>query len=341
MKKDPYIAIIYHRVDKRNNVSYHSRQHRIIDNDTGHVVRFVHSVFIKEKIKSNVIPIYNFQDLKSIDFEKYTCIFNLIDSKDLENKALKYLDTLAIPHTGSSYKTITKCNSKLEMKKIFRRGKIRTPRWMIVKTNQKIKPDFITLEYPIIVKPIHEHCSVGISNTSIAENYFKLSRVVSKMQRQFNQPLLLEEFIFGREFHITVAENGKRILALPLAELSFNDEVRNPWNIYGFDEKWSKRLQIYKSCYFISPPLQLSKTIQNKILSDARFAFKQFGYNDYGRFDIRYNPNSRRWYFLDANANACLDPSPREAIPTSIKASGISMSKFIVNISLNAMRRAS
>jgi len=49
--------------------------------------------------------------------------------------------------------------------------------------------------------------------------------------------------------------------------------VKNKWNIYGFDEKWSKQLPIYKSCHFIAPPKRINSDIDAQIKRDSIRAF--------------------------------------------------------------------
>jgi len=326
------VAIIYHKVHKGAKSAYFTKYHQIVDYDTSHTASYVFKVLSKNKISAQIIAITNYKDLSAVAYDKFSCVFNLIDSKELENKAVRFFDTKKIKYTGSDEYGLILSNSKLELKKVLRRNKLLTPRWLIIKKNQNINPYDISLEYPIIVKLANEHCSVGITSQSIAENYTALTRIVGRSKKIFGQSLILEEFIFGREFHATVLENGKNLLTFPLAELTFKDEARNPWNIYGFEEKWAKRKAVYKSCIFIAPPMQLSVSIQNKIQKDVKSAFKYLKFSGYARFDIRYNPNSRRWYFLDANANAGFDPNPREAMTTSIKASGKNMDWYVIQI---------
>ncbi len=337
MNKKVQVAIIYHKISKRSNSSYLTSFHRIIDSDTGHIAKYVHKVLHKKGYQTKIFTVDSYQELKVLPLVAYDCIFNLIDSKALENRAAKLLESNNLTFTGTGVKSILISNNKINLKKAFQRARIPTPRWTIIKPNQKVKPETISLEYPLIVKPTREHASVGITSTSIAPNFTSLLRILHKMQRWFDQPLLLEEFIFGRELHATILEQGSRLLALPLAELSFQDEVRNPWNIYGFAEKWSKRTAIYKSCHFVSPPPQLAQSIQRRILSEAKRAHQALGFSGYSRLDIRYNPNSRRFYFLDANANAGFDPNPKEAMTASIKAYGQNMDWFVNEIVRQAL----
>ena len=136
---------------------------------------------------------------------------------------------------------------------------------------------------------------------------------------------------------VTVLETPKNTLALPIAEIAFRGKVRNKWNIYGFDEKWSKHLPVYKSCHFVAPPKRLQNDIDTQIKKDSIRAFYALGLRDYARFDLRYNPKLKQWYFLEANANAGFDPDPRDAMTASVIANGMTLDDFAIQIVRNSI----
>ena len=136
---------------------------------------------------------------------------------------------------------------------------------------------------------------------------------------------------------MTVLETPSKTFALPIAEIAFRNKAKNKWNIYGFDEKWSKNLAVYKDCHFVAPPKALRNDIDGSIKKDAIRAFYALGLRDYARFDLRYNPKAHQWYFLEANANAGFDPDPRDAMTASIKANGMTLDDFVLQIVRNSI----
>jgi D-alanine-D-alanine ligase len=157
------------------------------------------------------------------------------------------------------------------------------------------------------------------------------------MRKKYGQTLLIEQFIPGKELQITVLETKDKTIALPIAEIAFRNGIRNKWNIYGFDEKWSRHLPIYKSCHFVSPPKKLLPDINTRMKKDAIRAFYALGLRDYARFDLRYNPKNRQWFFLEGNANAGFSQSNEDAMTASIEAHGFTLDDFVLQIIKNSI----
>jgi D-alanine-D-alanine ligase len=276
-------------------------------------------------------------DLSNLKKLKADFVFNLVDSKAMELQIARILGRLKIPHSGSSFEAIQTSNNKLRTKRMFEKSTLPTPAYTTIGLHDHIRRSIIPGKFPVIVKPAYEHCSIGITNNSIATNYIQFKAIVKKLRTKHHQTLLVEEFIPGKELQVTVLEMKNKTVALPIAEIAFRDKTKNKWNIYGFDEKWSKNLPVYKSCHFVAPPKQLKSDIDSQIKKDSIRAFYALGLRDYARFDLRYNPKIHQWYFLEANANAGFDPDPRDAMTASIKAHGMTMDDFVLQIVKNSI----
>lgn len=96
-------------------------------------------------------------------------------------------------------------------------------------------------------------------------------------------------------------------------------------------------MPVYKSCQFIAPPRKLRPDTDIQIKRDAIRAFYALGMRDYARFDMRYNPKTREWFFLEGNANAGFDPDPRDAMTVSIRAHGMTLDDFVLQIVHNSL----
>lgn len=330
------IALLYHYVSKDIKEKYFSREHAIVDNQTDEVVHYMRRLFRRRRYTVQVIKVApdNLSGLKKL---KADFVFNLVDSKKMELEIARILGRLKIPYSGSSFKTIQTTNNKLKTKKVFLKNKLPTPNYTILRLKDRIGRRLIPGKFPVIVKPAFEHCSIGITDNSIASNYVQFKRIVCHLRCKHNQALLIEEFIRGKELQVTVLETPTKTFALPIAEIAFKKYIKNRWNIYGFDEKWSKNLPIYKSCHFIAPPKALHNGLGTRIKKDSIRAFYALGLRDYARFDLRYNPDKRQWYFLEANANAGFDPDPRDAMTASIEAHGMTLDDFVLQIVRNSI----
>ncbi len=335
-KKKNTIAILYHYLSAKVVKQYFSSDHAITDVQTDETVQYVKKLLKSRGYSVQVIRVME-DDLSHLKKLKADYVFNLVDSKKMEMKIIKILDRLKIPHSGATEEGIRISNNKLKAKKLFLKYNLPTPKYTVIGLKDRMKRSLVPSRFPVIVKPAFEHCSLGITEKSVVSNYKEFKEVVREHRSKFRQSLLAEEFIPGKEMQVTVLETPQETLALPIAEIAHKGKVKNKWNIYGFDEKWRKDLPVYKSCYFIAPPSKLKSTIDNQIRKDAIRAFYALKLKDYARFDLRYNPKNKQWYFLEANANAGIDPNPNDAITASAKAYGMSVDDFVMKIVNNTL----
>jgi D-alanine-D-alanine ligase len=330
------IALLYHYVPKKITDEYFSKEHSIVDNQTDEIVAYMKKLFLENNYRVQIIKVMpdNLSGLKKLhaDF-----VFNLVDSKAMEMQIAKILDRLKIPHSGSGFEAIRTSNNKVRSKRIFEKFGLPTPKYTLIKSNDRVSRKMIPSKFPVIVKPAFEHCSIGITDHSIAQNYIQFKSVIHRLRQKHNQTLIAEEFIPGKELQVTIMETPDKTFALPIAEIAFRGKIRNKWNIYGFDEKWSKHTPLYKSCHFIAPPKRINADADGQIKKDSVRAFYALGLRDYARFDLRYNPKVKKWYFLEANANAGFDPDPRDAMTASVKAHGMTLDDFVLQIVNNSI----
>lgn len=330
------IALLYHYVPETITDAYFSKEHALVDNQTDDIVRYMKRLFHRRGYNVQVIKVAP-DDLSGLKELKADFVFNLVDSKKMELEVARILGRLHIPYSGSSFKAIQTSNNKLKTKHMFEKNALPTPKYTVIHKHDRISRRLLPGKFPIIVKPAFEHCSIGITNNSIATTYEQFKRLVQHMRKKHHQSLLAEEFIAGKELQVTVLETPTKTYALPIAEIAFRGKIKNKWNIYGFDEKWTKNLAVYRSCHFIAPPKQLQGDVDSSIRKDSIRAFYALGLRDYARFDLRYNTKESQWYFLEANANAGFDPDPRDAMTASIQAHGMTLDDFVLQIVRNSL----
>lgn len=335
--KHSTIALLYHYVPASVKQKYFSREHAIVDNQTDDIVKYMRRIFRRRGYEVQIIRVEP-DDLSGLKKLKADFVFNLVDSKAMELQIAKILDRLKIPHSGSSFAAIQTSNNKLRTKKIFLKTNLPTPEYRVISLHERIRRSLVPGKFPVIIKPAFEHCSIGITEHSIAQNYRQFKNIVKSARKKFHQSLLVEKFIPGKELQVTVLETPNKTVALPIAEIFFKkSRFKNKWNIYGFDEKWTKKVPIYKNCHFVAPPRALTRSIDSQIKRDSIRAFYALGLHDYARFDLRFNPEISRWYFLEANANAGFDPDPNDAMTASVLAHGMSLDDFAVQIVRNSL----
>ena len=129
----------------------------------------------------------------------------------------KRLEMLGFTFTGADSETLALAQDKFRVKVLLDQAGIPTPAWRIYHDAEPCAWD----RFPAIVKPMNEHCSAGITPDSVVLNPLDLENRVQFILETYNQPAMVEDFIDGREFHVSVWGNEK-LTVLPAAEMDFS-----------------------------------------------------------------------------------------------------------------------
>lgn len=121
------------------------------------------------------------------------------------------LDVRRIPYIGSDSRTMKAMIDKYRTHEILAAGGVAVPVHVLLKPGDDLTP----VTYPAFVKPICESRSVGISDESVVHNEEELRRRVAYIERKFDEPALVEEFLPGAEYTALVLGNGKTRECLP------------------------------------------------------------------------------------------------------------------------------
>lgn len=322
------VAIVYHRMEQKTRVSSVSQKRNFVDGDTTEIVKSVARGLRACGFHTISIGISD-HDVSSLCNLHAQFVINLVDSRQMELRIAKTLDRMRIPYSGSRYEALCTSNNKIRSKRLFKKFGIPTPKYSVIPKNRSTTGIRMPAPYPLIVKPAFDHCSIGISESSVVLSSGALRTRTRMLKRQFHQSLLLEEFIPGRELHILVVEHGGSITAFPPAEMKFAGRIRTKWNIYGFSEKWNEHSYAYAHLYFQSPVKNIPPEIIRMIRRDALRAFYALDFRDYARFDVRYNPDTQSYYFLEGNANPGLSTDSGDAFMVSLRAGHVSFARFL------------
>ena len=270
--------------------------------------------------------------------EKPDVIFNLCDTGfrddyNLEPHVAAMFDILDIPYTGNNYFTLALCQNKARAKDILTYNEILTPKFQVfTSAERKLNPQ---LKFPMIVKPIREDGSVGIRERSVVTNEEQLKEEVDHITNFYKQEALVEEFIEGREFTVSLIGN-RRPIVLPVAEIDFTGMPEHLPKIVSYRAKWIKQSIAYKHTPIISPANIDEKTTK-MIEETAKKCYKIFGCRGYARVDFRYDDKENKLYVLEINPNP--DISEEFDIAKSATAAGMSYSDLLQKIIDFAMEK--
>lgn len=276
-----------------------------------------------------------FNDLRRSDVD---LVFNVCErinnSSLLEPHAASILDTLQIPYTGSNPFTLGLCIDKIRVKKLLSYHKIPTPKWdYAFKLTDKIREDF---DYPLIVKPANTDNSIGITNDSIVTTREELDRELEKILVGIGRPALIEEYIEGDEYDVSILGSEEADLkVLPLSRSIFHKMPKGYWHIYPFAAKWTDD-PAYKNIVIQRPPKNISKKLETLISEIALDTYNILDCHDYGRVEIRVDENNNP-YVLELNPNPSINI--KDCVPSVAKLTGLEYGDFIEEIISMAIRR--
>lgn len=232
------------------------------------------------------------------------------------------LDLFRIPYTGSSPLTLGLCQDKGKVKDILKSQGILTPRYKIF---EKVTDSNKGNSYPLIVKPLHEDGSLGISKGSVVFDEESLSQQVRYVIEEYRQPALVEEFIDGRELNVGLIEENGKVEVLPISEIDYSEFPEGVPKICSYEAKWVAESPEYQKSKPICPaPLEWN--LQKGIEQITIKVFRLFGCRDYARVDIRVDKEGNI-YILEVNPNP--DISPQSGMYRALKVKGMTYEEFV------------
>lgn len=263
-------------------------------------------------------------------------IFNLCESvygdtcKEMNIPAL--LELLRIPYTGSPPLTLGLCQDKGKVKDILTSQGILTPRYKIFDREVGLLKGNT---FPIIVKPLHEDGSLGISSQSVVYDDEALNRQIRYVIEEYKQPALVEEYIDGRELNVGLMEMNGRVQTLPISEIDYSEFPEGVPKICGYEAKWVEGSMEYQRSKPICPA-PLEWVLQKQVEHLAIKVFKLFGCRDYARVDMRIDRDGKI-YILEVNPNP--DISPPSGMARAIRVQGMTYAEFIGKVLEKALQR--
>jgi D-alanine-D-alanine ligase len=254
----------------------------------------------------------------------------------LSLKALDVIEATGIPFTGAAKQNYHMTTDKLLMKKAFDRHTLPTAPWQAFYTGEeRIHDDF---HYPVIVKLSQTHCSVGLDADAVVSDKETLQTRVRERIKTFQQPVIAEEFIEGREYQVTMLERESGLTMLPPAEIFF--EVADKNKFLTFSSRWTAGTDDYKKSHIRMAKFDVDLTKQMERVCVR--AFQELNFHDYARFDMRVKKSgdSNKIYFLETNSNPGLDDNDAYGLTLSFKAAGMTFRDFLLEIIASAMKRS-
>jgi D-alanine-D-alanine ligase len=222
---------------------------------------------------------------------------------------LLLLDLLHLPYTGSGPSGLLLAQDKAVAKRLFTFHGLRTPHFATVYQGRLQWSDDI--HFPVIVKPKREDGSIGIEFNAVVGSIKELMERIDALHADLDSPVLIEEYIEGRELYVSVLGN-EASAALPVVELDLSDLPEGTPRIAGTEVKWERGTDAYKKTK-LRVPEDLSEQVLAEIQETAVTACRALEIRDYARADLRLTPEGRI-YLLEVNPNPWLHPTAEFAL---------------------------
>jgi D-alanine-D-alanine ligase len=232
-------------------------------------------------------------------------IFNLAESFGGNDTAdyciAAYLELLGKHFTGSGSHGLLYGQDKAAAKKILEFHGIHTP---VFARSYRGRLDFShDLAFPVIVKPAREDGSIGIEFSSVVTSIRELMERIDWLHANFDSPVLIEEFVEGREMYVGVLGN-EHPEALPVIELDLSKLPEGTPRIAGAEVKWGKGTRAYRDTKSAVAE-GLSEETTALLQQTAVSVFQALELRDYARIDMRLRPDGRV-AVIEANPNPWL-----------------------------------
>jgi D-alanine-D-alanine ligase len=256
-------------------------------------------------------------------------IFNLAESFGGNDTAdyciAAYLELLGKRITGAGSRGLLYGQDKAVAKKILEFHGIHTP---VFARSFRGRLDFShDLEFPVIVKPAREDGSIGIEFNAVVNSIRELMERIDWLHANFNSPVLIEEYIEGREMYVGVIGNDKPE-ALPVVELDLSKLPDGTPRIAAAEVKWGKGTKAYRDTKS-AIATDLSEETVASLQQTAVAAYQALELRDYGRIDMRLQPDGCV-QVIEANPNPWL--SSRAEFAMAARKAGRTYSQLIEEI---------
>ena len=256
-------------------------------------------------------------------------VFNIAEGlvgPNRESHIPSICEMLGIPYTGSDPLTLGICLDKSRAKEILAYHKIPTPAFWVVENGSGIS---LRVKLPAIVKPLHEGSSKGINDNSVVRSRQELKARVREIQSVYKEPVIIEQFLTGREFTVGVLGNPPNLEILPIVEIDHSQLPPGANPVYSYEAKWvwdqpDKPLEIFRCPAEIGPDLKI------RIEEIIRKTVEVLRIRDWSRIDIRLDERGEP-NILEVNPLPGVLPKPEDnsCLPKAARTAGYSYSALL------------
>ena len=263
-------------------------------------------------------------------------IFNLADqfrnNRAFDQNIASFLEMEGVPFTGCGAVGMTLCKNKAISKKILGYHRIRVPEFTSIARGRRISRP-ARLRFPILVKPLKEEASLGISQASLVTNDEQFRERVTFIHEKFDNDVIAEEYVEGRELYVSVLGNHT-LRVFPIRELVFREVPPDEPKIATYNAKWDEE---YRERWGLENQFAegLDPALVRTIERTCKRIYHLLLIEGYGRIDLRLTA-ADEIVFIEANPNPFL--AADEDFAQSALRAGLAFPQLIERILRLGMR---
>jgi D-alanine-D-alanine ligase len=223
------------------------------------------------------------------------------------------LELLGIPYTGSGPMASSLAMDKVMTKRVWLEAGLPTPGYRTLTDVSEVNAAALALGLPLMMKAPHEGSTLGIVKATEAAELTNAYKVAA----QYDEVVLAEQFVAGRELTVALLGRGKDARALPVIE------IVAPQGNYDYQHKYFSDDTQYLC------PAPLEQTLAAEIAEISVRAYRALGCEGWGRADLMLDQNNRPW-LLEMNTSPGM--TGHSLVPMAAKAIGMSYPELCMQI---------
>jgi D-alanine-D-alanine ligase len=255
------------------------------------------------------------RSLAELAAEKFDRVFIALHGRYGEDGSLQgALEQLGIAYTGSGVMASAIAMDKIFTKKIWQNHQLPTPGYAVLTphTELSVVPDELGL--PLIIKPPHEGSTIGITKVN---SHAEMAAAYA-LAAQFDDEVLAEEFIQGRELTVAILGAGATAYALPIIEIVAPEGNYDYQNKYFTDD----------TKYLCPAPLDDALTAQ--IQQMCVDAYRAINCEGWARVDVLLRASDKLPFLIEINTSPGM--TGHSLVPMAARAAGMSYEDVCLEI---------
>ncbi len=261
--------------------------------------------------------------------KRWDLVFNFAEGvygRSREAQVPALLEMYGVPYTFSDPLVSALTLDKAMTKRVVRSAGLPTPRFCVVQSSEDVKT--VDLPLPLFAKPLAEGTGKGVDEHSRIRSLEDLGKVCLRLLEKYRQPVLVEEYLPGREFTTALLGTGREAQVLGTMEITIRKN--SPVADYSYIVK--------ELCEQLVDYTPMPKgALREEVEELALRAYQVLECRDTGRVDIRLDARGRP-AFIEINPLPGLHPTHSD-LPMIATQEGMAYEELIRRIVHSALAR--